>query len=217
MSLSDILFHAACKFRWCKHINKDVMKFQGLYAMLSKLNRSGKTDDDNIDDAMEAFRKAIWNTKNEPFQYLVCWKKLRLHPKWGGGLLDNKDKKRKRENNEGESEGSESDDLHGAELLTSGGRRPEGKKKVKLSKVKKEHHFQIFGETVQPLVENSKAMALSMARKADALEYIAQMNASKLYSEDKGATPEECKKYFALLRKKSYLKLEKGMLHIMFC
>tara|TARA_R110002050_G_C8884009_1_gene509034 strand:- start:568 stop:1143 length:576 start_codon:yes stop_codon:yes gene_type:complete len=178
--------------------------------MLSKLNRSGKTDDDNIDDAMEAFKKALWNTKNEPFQYLVCWKKLRLHPKWGGALSDDNDLKRKRETKERESDGSESDDLHGAELLTSGGRRPEGKKKVKLSKIKKEHHLQIFGETVQPLVENSKAMALSMARKADALEYIAQMNASKLYSEDKGATPEECQKYFALLRKKAYMKLEKG-------
>tara|TARA_R110002050_G_scaffold58223_1_gene130944 strand:- start:229 stop:711 length:483 start_codon:yes stop_codon:yes gene_type:complete len=160
---------------------------------------------------MKAFREAIWNTKNESFQYLVCWKKLRLHPKWGGALLDDKDKKRKRDNKEGEIDGSESDDLHGAELLTSGGRRPEGKKKVKLSKIKKENHFQIFGETAKPFVENSKAMALSMARKADVLEYIAQMNASKFYSEDKGVTLEECQKYFALLRKKSYLKLEKGL------
>tara|TARA_R110002050_G_scaffold82525_1_gene176698 strand:- start:151 stop:606 length:456 start_codon:yes stop_codon:yes gene_type:complete len=144
----------------------------------------------------------MWNTKKEPFMFLSCWKKLRLHPKWGRDLST--ERKRKREHGE-DCEDSNNDE-HGAPVNDTSG-RPIGRKKMKDEK--------FSTETMKPLIQNSDKMVAAMNRKVEVMEYLAQLHTAKMFSEENGATAEECQEYFSMLRKKAKMKLSKGKCNLL--
>ena len=97
-------------------------------------------------------------------------------------------------------------DEHGAPVNDTSG-RPIGRKKMKDEK--------FSTETMKPLIQNSDKMVAAMNRKVEVMEYLAQLHTAKMFSEENGATAEECQEYFSMLRKKAKMKLSKGKCNLL--
>jgi len=74
---------ASLKGRW-KQIAKDTNRFCGIKAEQDRLNQSGKTEDDRINDALSQYKAMV----GKPYKMLHCWHALKDHPKWLGLLND---------------------------------------------------------------------------------------------------------------------------------
>ena len=59
-------------------IDADCKKFAALYRIIANNPPSGTTEEDWRNLAAEQFEEV----HKRPFQYLACWKELRLHPCW---------------------------------------------------------------------------------------------------------------------------------------
>ncbi len=187
------LYFVALISRWSQHINKYSMKFQGIHTTVVGLNASGTSPSDHMTTSLALYEKATWNTSKTPFPFIACWERLRVHPKWGGQMAE--DRKRKREIIiDGE------DSVDGASLKDSG--RPEGSKRTKQK---------ILDEMKAKSKEDAfERMAKASEDKASCLQHLNQLTSAKLFSAEYGASTEEAQEYHALLRRKALLQLRAG-------
>ena len=63
-------------------INRDTQKFCGCYRFIKNQNESGKTEEDQIRDALDLYRERY----KKHFAFLSCWEVLKQVPKWSSGI-----------------------------------------------------------------------------------------------------------------------------------
>ncbi|KAJ1288216.1 hypothetical protein BS78_02G073000 [Paspalum vaginatum] len=71
----------AIRHRWLS-IQKAVNKFSGFFSTVERLNESGKTEQNRIDDAAKMYEDT------EPWTFGHCWNVLRYEPKWNDKMLE---------------------------------------------------------------------------------------------------------------------------------
>ncbi|KAJ1271009.1 hypothetical protein BS78_06G095800 [Paspalum vaginatum] len=67
--------------RWLT-IQRAMNKFCGFFSTVERIDASGKTENDRIDDAVKMFED------KEPWTFMHCWHILRYEPKWNDKMLE---------------------------------------------------------------------------------------------------------------------------------
>ena len=207
----------ALRHRWAL-ISREVGKFGSVYHRVVAAHPSGKNEEDLVRDALLVYgdlQKKDGSPKKEIFQFLDCWKLLRLSPKWsgqgvGGERIGNS--KRMRDECTHPSD-EESPEVEKMSVLSSGPRsstrdysdavRPTGRKRAKREAValeaqkRMESHIASIAQNMdgqyRELRTYNRLMALSMpggnARSRRALEVVRKRICEEIEEEEE--VPEE--------------------------